>query len=429
VARKVKDATLDSVAARMKLKPRGKPYWCSIGPGLHLGYRRLKGKAGTWSARFYLGDQQYATEAIGVANDLSEPGTLLDGTEVLDFWQAVDKARSRLQERVSRVPGRHRPLTVSDVMDAYIENIDNPRSAHDTRTRYRTLIQPVLGDVEVAKLTAEQVRRWHADVARSPARVRTKPGAKPRYRKAGDDAAEAKRRRRATANRILTVLRAALTRAWREGLVPSADAWRRVKPFKGTDAARIRYLTVAEAQRLINGADAEFRPLVRAALMTGARYSELVRLQVYDFNNDAGTVHVRRSKSGKSRHIVLTDEGIAFFRELTAGRPGSALILHKADRGPWKSAHQGRPMAAACARAHISPPVTFHVLRHTWASLSVMAGMELLLIARNLGHTTTRMCELHYAHLSASYISKEIRERAPQFGFAPDEKIATFPQK
>ncbi len=48
--------------------------------------------------------------------------------------------------------------------------------------------------------------------------------------------------------------------------------------------ARIRYLTVAEAQRLINASDPEFRPLVRAALETGCRYSELTRLEVQDFN-------------------------------------------------------------------------------------------------------------------------------------------------
>jgi integrase len=426
MARKIRDAMIDSPEARTKLRPRGKPYWRAIDRGLHLGYRRLKNRAGTWSARFYLGDQQYEVEAIGLANDLSQPGTLLDGTEVVDFWGAVDKARSRLQERASHAPGRHKPLTVNDVMASYIEDIDNPVSAHNTGTRYRTMIRPMLGDIEVAKLTTEQIRRWHADVAKSPARTRTKPGAKPRYRKAGDDAAEAKRRRRATANRILTVLRAALNRAWREGLVPSDHAWRRVRPFKGTDAARVRYLSVAEAQRLINGADAEFRPLVQAALMTGARYSELIRLQVHDFNSDAGTVHVRRSKSGKQRHIVLTNEGAALFRELTAGRAGNALILHKADGAPWGSAHQTRPMLAACARAKINPPMGFHGLRHTWASLAVMAGVPLMIIARNLGHADTRMVEQHYGHMTQDYVVNEIRARGPTFGFAPNPKVATL---
>ena len=61
---------------------------------------------------------------------------------------------------------------------------------------------------------------------------------------------------------------------------------------------RIRYLTVEEARRLINACDPIFRPLVQAALQTGARYGELfVKLQVHDFNPDAGTLTIRQSKA------------------------------------------------------------------------------------------------------------------------------------
>ena len=72
---------------------------------------------------------------------------------------------------------------------------------------------------------------------------------------------------------------AALEHAFNEEKTPSADAWRRVKPFKDVSAARIRYLTVAEAKRLINASQGTFRHLVQAALQTGARYSELARFK------------------------------------------------------------------------------------------------------------------------------------------------------
>ena len=62
---------------------------------------------------------------------------------------------------------------------------------------------------------------------------------------------EAVRRRRATANRVLTYLKAALNHAWRAGLVPSDDAWRRVKPFRSVDAPVIRYLSHDEITRLL----------------------------------------------------------------------------------------------------------------------------------------------------------------------------------
>src|SRR6185437_7378540 len=109
------------------------------------------------------------------------------------------------------------------------------------------------------------------------------------------------------ANRVLTILKAALNHAWNAGQVATDDAWRRVKPFKGVEKARVRYLSTAECLRLVNACEAAFRNLVRAALLTGCRYSELTRLHVADFYADAGVVTVRNSKAGKPRHVILTD--------------------------------------------------------------------------------------------------------------------------
>jgi hypothetical protein len=53
------------------------------------------------------------------------------------------------------------------------------------------------------------------------------------------DDAEAARRRRSSANRIFTTLKAALNHAWRQGAVPSNAAWARVEVFSGVDVARI----------------------------------------------------------------------------------------------------------------------------------------------------------------------------------------------
>src|SRR5262249_45918719 len=150
--------------------------------------------------------------------------------------------------------------------------------------------------------------------------------------------------RRATANRTLTTLRAALNRAFRGGKASSDRAWRSVEPFENVDAARIRYLTVVEVKRLINACDPQFRPMVEAALQTGARYGELTRLEVHDFNPDAGTLAVRQSKSGKPRHVVLTDEGIALFRELCAGRGGNEPLIRRPDGSAYRANDQALPM-------------------------------------------------------------------------------------
>jgi len=232
------------------------------------------------------------------------------------------------------------------------------------------------------------------------------------------------RRRRATANRVLTMLKAALNHAFDEGHVVNRDAWgRKLKPFRDVEVARVRYLTIAEAQRLLNASDVDFRPLVRAALETGCRYGELARLEVGDFNPDAGTVAIRKSKSGKPRHVVLTEQGADFFKQHCAGRAGSELMLHHADGSSWKKSEQSRPMRGACAHARITPAVGFHQLRHTWASHAVMAGVPLMVVARNLGHVDTGMVEKHYGHLSESYVTEAIRAGAPRYGTEPAKGV------
>src|SRR6266702_610400 len=45
-------------------------------------------------------------------------------------------------------------------------------------------------------------------------------------------------------------------------------------------------------------------------------------------------------------------------------------------------------------------------------------------LAANLGHTTTRMSELHYAHLAASHKRHMIRDTAPQFGVVAGGNVA-----
>jgi len=173
------------------------------------------------------------------------------------------------------------------------------------------------------------------------------------------------RRRRATANRTLTILKAALNHAFAHGKVASDSAWRRVRPFREADAARIRYLAPDECQRLIDGADPAFRPLVQAALATGCRYGELIALRGADIDEQAGTLLIRASKSGKARHVALRPDGVALFRQLARGKQAKDLLLTHGDGRAWRKSHQARPLIAASKCAGIDPPVHFHALRHT----------------------------------------------------------------
>jgi integrase len=66
------------------------------------------------------------------------------------------------------------------------------------------------------------------------------------------------------------------------------------------------------------------------------------------------------------------------------------------------------------AASGIGPAVSFHVLRHTHASILAMRAVPMAVIARQLGHSDTRMTERHYAHLAPNYVADTIRARFPR---------------
>ena len=81
----------------------------------------------------------------------------------------------------------------------------------------------------------------------------------------------------------------------------AARPWRWAAPWR--KSYRDREPRIQRCIEIIGAPYADFRQLVRAALETGCRYSELTKLEVQDFNPDANTVTIHKSKSGKApRH-------------------------------------------------------------------------------------------------------------------------------
>jgi integrase len=379
--------------ARKKLKPSGKPYFVPLERGVALGYRRLDdGRPGPWVLRKYDRDSDtYTVANLRASNGqtiLADDYESANGTTIMSFSMALDAARKTKN-------GTAGPYTVADAVEAHLKLLENEgrdvRSVASTRYRISKHIMDVLGKRTVDSLTSDDYRDWRDSLVGK------------------STSGDALRKRRSSADRVWTIFRSALNQAFREGKVTSDQAWRRVKPYKGTAVARVRYLELDEARRLIEACTDDFRPLVKAALATGCRYGELTRIEAKDFDRKSGTIHIRQSKSGKGRHVVLNDEGRQLFEELCQDRIGLMFP-------DWKPNDQYDRMTAACRKAGITR-CGFHTLRHTWASWAVMNGAPLIVVAKNLGHSTTRMVEAHYGHLSKDFIADEIRRAAPSFGF------------
>src|SRR5262249_39511116 len=144
-----------------------------------------------------------------IADDYSDP----DGVGVLSFGQAQDLVKAMKRPQA----GSAGPLTVKQAVELYLEAKEaDGRDIVDARCRAVAHIYPTLGARQCADLTSEQIRKWHRALAKSPPRARTKPGGAQRYRNFDGDDPEAVRRRQATANRVLTVLKAALNHAFND---------------------------------------------------------------------------------------------------------------------------------------------------------------------------------------------------------------------
>jgi integrase len=217
---------------------------------------------------------------------------------VLDFSQAQVAARRWWLDEQRREQGlgapRRGPYTVKQTCDDYLEDYRRRggRAVEVLGYAFTGHVLPKLGSMQVAKLTTGRLQDWHRSIAEQPRRLRTRPGAPQNFATFDRNDPEAVRERRATANRLLVYLKAALNLAWRDGIVASDDAWRRVKPFRAVDAPVIRYLTSDEITRLLNACSRAFRELVYAALLTGCRYGELSRLKVADYNREVGPTAV-----------------------------------------------------------------------------------------------------------------------------------------
>jgi integrase len=417
--RKARDARLDTRTVRLKLAPRREPYWRNIQEGRAIGYRRsVGGKAGTWIARHYDPTAGRHYEALGSADDMTDA----DGNGTLTFAQAQTKAQMWFAQ-IERDAGRVvEPMTVSEAMTAYVTDYTarGGRAVVGLKRRIAADIEPEFGKRLVNDLTFSDLSRWHQALANAPVRLRSKAKAEKRNTRSVEaDDTEGRRARRATANRTLTVLKAALSLAYREGRAASDDAWRRVKPFHKADAPRVRYLTDPEAVRLTNACPPALRRLVTAALLTGCRYSELTGLRAGDFDAGNAALQIRQAKAGK-RTIFLTDDAKRFFAQVTAGKGSDAIILLREDGDPWGNSHQFRPLREACTAAKIAPAVSFHILRHTFASRLLMKGVPMAVVAAGLGNTEA-ICARHYAHLSKSYIADTIRAHAGGLGIVPED--------
>ena len=336
--------------ARAKLDPRAKPYFRHIAPNRTLGYVRRDGAAGSWIVREWEGGA-YRSRTIGAADDIAPA----DGRDVLTFDQALQIAN---KAQSSAAVGR---MTVDVALTDYFEALAaKSRHVGLYRATAKLHISPTLGRKRVDRLTKRDIEQWLAGMVRDD-----------------DDDDDARRRSQDTANRTLTILKAALNAAFADdaNAITTDAAWRRVKPFQDVARARELDLEPAQVRTLIAKAATFDRPLaalIEAAYLTGCRLGELRDASVRDLDVARHALRV----DGKTgwRIVTLTNETANFLQGHTRDKLPDAPLLPDADGNRWPLSHH-RAIKRAAALAKLPAETCIYSLRHAHASRAIEAGM------------------------------------------------------
>jgi hypothetical protein len=161
---------------------------------------------------------------LGTAADVADA----DDVTILTLGQAQERTRAWFAARALADAGHEDPVaayTVADALDDY--DRDYVRRGGKTVDRLRhsinAHIRPAFGSIDVEKLTRRKIESWLESLADAPPRLRARRGQVRRYRER-DASVERIRRRRESANRVLTVLKAAINLAYQHGRTRSKAA-------------------------------------------------------------------------------------------------------------------------------------------------------------------------------------------------------------
>jgi integrase len=258
---------------------------------------------------------------------------------------------------------------------------ENKRRARDDRAMFRNWLKPRLADKSLKDIAPLDIERLKRDM-----------------REAGKS--------EATVKHALCLVRQSFNKAvvWR--------LWRGESPCKGVafptpNNARQRFLSQDEAARILETLRHRSPQVARIATMSlygGLRLGEVLGLTWGNVDLKNGIIRVQDTKNNESRPIFITDPISKIISELTPGEPNELLFKSKTGNPvQWLSKSFAATVNELKLNEGISDPrgrVSFHTLRHTYASWAVMAGVPLYIVGKALGHKTLTMTQ-RYAHLAA----------------------------
>jgi integrase len=213
-------------------------------------------------------------------------------------------------------------------------------------------------------------------------------------------------------NRALAFLRHVFNRAVRDGVL-NASPMVQVK-FLKESPGRLRFLSLEEEVRLREEVGPLYGAWIRLAILTGLRQMEQFSLRWECVDLEGRLLTIPYTKAGGTRYVHLNAEAVGILREMTSWMNSQWVIPSENPGSHLDPRHfYARTFLPTVKRLGLEG-VTWHTLRHTFASRLAMDGATEQDIAACLGHSTTALVR-RYAHLSPSHL-KGVVERVSAFG-------------
>lgn len=384
---------ITTVRDRDALRPRHSPYWRMVSRGCYIGFRKVSASAqGSWVARFRDDDGKQHVTSLGAFEDL--PAS-----------DRYGRASAAAQEWFSRMGRGHRDTgaTVADACRAYVQTLGDA-GKKDAEGRFRRWVFSDLkfSNIALAKLRLSHVKAWRAALERTPAIPQDKASKEPR-----------KARSAASVNRDMTALRAALNLALEDGHVSTDDAWRTaLRPVENASRRRTVYLDAAQRRKLIDAAQPDLQPLLRALCALPLRPGAVASLKVANYERRTGELTIGRDKAGQDRRITLPPVTRALFEAASAGKTPDAPLFARADGKSWDKDAWKYPLKAAVQSAELQLDATAYALRHsTITDLLALHKLDTLTVAMVSG-TSLQMIEKHYGHLVRQHAADALAKLA-----------------
>jgi integrase len=177
---------------------------------------------------------------------------------------------------------------------------------------------------------------------------------------------------------------------------------------------RLRFLTVVEETRLRQAVGPPYSSWIRLAILTGMRQMEQFSLRWEDIDIERGLLTIPHTKAGGVRYVQLNTEAAEIFRGFSSWMT-SPWVFPSRNVGTHIDPRHfyARSFLPTVKRLGLAE-VTWHTLRHTFASRLAMSASTEHEIAACLGHSTTALVR-RYAHLSPSHL-KRVVEKVSTFG-------------